>query len=41
MKFAIPTILLALVLAGPACADDYTDEIDAWHAGRVERLLKP
>lgn len=41
MKFVIPIILLALALPAPACADDYTDGIDAWHAGRIERLQQP
>ena len=34
-------LLLALVLPGTARADDYTASIEAWRAGRLQRLTKP
>ena len=36
--FALLTVLL---LAAPGSASEYTDEVDAWHAGRIERLRQP
>jgi uncharacterized protein (DUF1684 family) len=34
-------LLLTLVLAGTARADDYVQSIETWRAGRIERLTRP
>ncbi len=43
MKFSarLPLLLLALVLAGPVVADDYTASIEAWRRTRLSRLKHP
>lgn len=39
---SVPTLLLLALLVAPAQADpDLTAEVDAWHAGRIERLRQP
>jgi uncharacterized protein (DUF1684 family) len=34
-------LLALLLLAGSGGASDHADEVDAWHAGRIERLRQP